>query len=84
MDYQKEIQLDIKKMDQRVLEVIAMMEQKKGCPDIVQELSIIRTAIDRAIGIIVAANVEHCVYNSKENDSSEVVKSALELIVKSR
>lgn len=84
MDYQKEIQLDIKKMDQKVLEVIAMMEQNKGCPDVVQELSMIRMTIDRAIGMIVAANVEHCVYSSKENDTSEVVKNALELIVKSR
>ncbi|GAA3332677.1 hypothetical protein GCM10020331_093780 [Ectobacillus funiculus] len=43
-----------------------MMEQGQDCREIVTQLSAARNAIDRAVGVIVSSNLEHCVRESVE------------------
>jgi len=45
-----------------------------------------RNAMDRALGVIVSTNLEHCVRESLEQgeDTSSLVKEAVDLLVKSR
>lgn len=50
------------------------------------ELSASRTAIDRAIGVIVSENLIECVREAEENgeNTDDKVKEAVNLLVKSR
>lgn len=63
-----------------------MMEDQKACADIVTQLSAVKGAIDRTIGIIVSNNLEQCVRENMKDgsDTSEVVNEAIQLLVKSR
>lgn len=63
-----------------------MMEEEKDCKEVITQLSAVRSAVDRAIGVIVTENLVECL--SKEDveaiDKNEMVKQAVELLVKSR
>ncbi|MNG37006.1 hypothetical protein D3C84_1242260 [compost metagenome] len=63
-----------------------MMEQGQDCREIVTQLSAARNAIDRAVGVIVSSNLEHCVRESVEKGegTEHLVKEAVELLIKSR
>lgn len=73
-------------MEGQVRGVIRMMEEDQNCADVVTQLSAIKGAIDRTIGIIVSTNLEHCVReNIEKNESTDdLVKEAVHLLVKSR
>ncbi|MFD0679530.1 MULTISPECIES: metal-sensing transcriptional repressor [unclassified Paenibacillus] len=66
--------------------VLNMMEKGKACKDVVNQISAIRSAADKAIAYIVATNLEQCILEQKElgKDTSQVAKEAVELVVKSR
>lgn len=63
-----------------------MIEQNKDCREVITQLSASRTGIDRTIGLIVSMNLEQCVRENIENgeDTKELVKEAVNLLVKSR
>ena len=63
-----------------------MMEENKDCKDVITQLSASRTAIDRTIGVIVSSNLVECVKEANENgqNTEELVKEAVNLLVKSR
>ena len=63
-----------------------MIEQNKDCRDVITQLSASRSAIDRTIGLIVSMNLEQCVRENIKNgeDTQELVKEAVNLLVKSR
>ncbi|MDQ0215932.1 DNA-binding FrmR family transcriptional regulator [Oikeobacillus pervagus] len=86
MKYNKNVQNRLKRMEGQVRGVIRMMEEDQNCADVVTQLSAIKGAIDRTIGIIVSTNLEHCVReNIEKNESTDdLVKEAVHLLVKSR
>ncbi|MDN7242283.1 metal-sensitive transcriptional regulator [Planococcus sp. N028] len=86
MKYDKQVQNRLKRIEGQLKGVLRMMEENEDCRDVVMQLSAIRTATDRAIGVIVSENLEACVRESLENGGSteDVVKEAVELLVKSR
>ncbi len=61
-----------------------MMEQGKDCREVVTQLATSRNAIDRAMGLIVSTNLEHCVRESLEKgeDTQNLVKEAVDLLVR--
>ena len=65
-----------------------MMEENKDCKEVITQLSAARTAIDRTIGVIVSSNLVECVQkandDSREKSMEELVKDAVNLLVKSR
>ena len=63
-----------------------MVEENEDCRDVVTQLSAVRSAVDRAIGVIVSENLERCVRESLERGEStdNIVKIAVSLLVKSR
>ncbi|MCD7035945.1 metal-sensitive transcriptional regulator [Metabacillus sp. GX 13764] len=67
--------------------VINMMEENKDCREVITQLSASRSAIDRAIGLVVSSNLIECAKNSIDKDGrnpEEVLAEAVELLVKSR
>ena len=84
--YDKKALNRLKRIEGQMKGVISMMEQGKECRDIVTQLSAIRNAIDRAMGVIVSTNLEQCVRENieKGEETDHLVKEAVELLIKSR
>ena len=86
MEYDTQIKNRVKRIEGQLRGILRMMEEKKDCKDVITQLSASRTAIDRAIGVIVSSNLVECVRDANENGQSaeELVKEAVNLLVKSR
>ncbi|BAC14609.1 metal-sensitive transcriptional regulator [Oceanobacillus iheyensis] len=86
MDYDVQTKNRLKRIEGQLRGVLKMMEEEKECKDIITQLSASRTAIDRTIGVLVSTNLIECVRNAEERgeDSDELVKEAVNMLVKSR
>jgi len=76
----------VKRMEGQLRGVLRMMEEEQDCKDVIMQLSAVRSAVDRAIGVIVSDNLLECV-RSAEGDQTKMngaVKEAMDLVVKSR
>ncbi|WP_099354423.1 metal-sensitive transcriptional regulator [Fredinandcohnia onubensis] len=86
MEYDEKIKNRIKRIEGQLRGILRMMEENKDCKDVITQLSASRTAIDRTIGVIVSSNLVSCVRNADEKgeNTEELVKEAVELLVRSR
>ena len=85
MMYDDKVKLRLKKADGQLNAVLRMMEEEKDCKDVITQLSAVRSAVDRAIGMIVAENLVDCISETHSKDEKDqLVKQAIELLVKSR
>ena len=86
MEYDKQVQNRLKRIEGQLKGVLRMVEENDDCRDVVTQLSAVRSAVDRAIGVIVSENLKQCVRESLENGEStdNLVKDAVSLLVKSR
>ncbi|SEB09128.1 DNA-binding transcriptional regulator, FrmR family [Thalassobacillus cyri] len=84
--YNQETKNRLKRIEGQIRGVLKMMEDEKECKDVITQLSAARSAMDRAIGYIVAKNLETCIRTSNEKgDSAEqLINDAVQMIVKSR
>ena len=86
MQYDAKVTARMKKVEGQLRGILRMMEEEKDCKDVITQLSAVRSAVDRTIGVIVTDNLVECL--SKENvetlDKNAMVKQAVELLVKSR
>lgn len=86
MNYDTKLMNRLKRIEGQMRGIIRMMEEGKDCKEVVTQLSAVRSAVDRTIGVIVSNNLLECVQNA-EGDSdkvNEVIQEAIDLIVKSR
>jgi DNA-binding FrmR family transcriptional regulator len=86
MEYDEDVIRRLKRMEGQVRGVLKMMEEGKGCKEVITQLSAVRSAADKAMAYIVASNLEHCILEQQEQgqDSGKLVKEAVELLLKSR
>lgn len=86
MEYDKSVVNRLKRIEGQIKGVLSMIEKGEDCKDVVTQLSASRSAIDRTIGLIVSMNLEQCIRENIANgaDTRDVVKEAVELLVKSR
>lgn len=82
--YEKNVKNRLKRSEGQIRGVLKMMEEEKDCKDVVTQLSAIRTSIDRAIGLIVAENLAQCLREESDEENSESIQEAINLIVKTR
>lgn len=63
-----------------------MLEEEKDCKEVITQLSAIRSGVDRTIGVIATENLISCIQEADREDATvnEVVKQAMELVIKSR
>ncbi|WP_349409186.1 metal-sensitive transcriptional regulator [Pseudalkalibacillus sp. SCS-8] len=86
MEYTDQMKNRMKRIEGQVRGVLKMMEEEKDCKDIVTQMSAIRTALDRTIGLVVGTNLEQCVREQmdKGEKTEDVIQEAVNLLVKSR
>lgn len=86
MDYNDQIKNRLRRIEGQLRGVLSMMDQHKDCRDVVTQLTAIRSAVDRAIGLVVAGNLEICIREEieKGNVPDTVIKEAVDLLVRSR
>ncbi|AIQ28940.1 cytoplasmic protein [Paenibacillus sp. FSL P4-0081] len=86
MVYDKAIINRLKRIEGQVRGVLSMLEEGKDCREIVTQLTAIRTAVDRTAGAVIGDNLEHCIQEelAKGNTPDQVIKEAVQLLVKSR
>ena len=63
-----------------------MLEEEKDCKEVITQLSAIRSGVDRTSGVIATENLISCIQEADREDATvnEVVKQAMELVIKSR
>ncbi|MFC4410752.1 metal-sensitive transcriptional regulator [Chungangia koreensis] len=86
MEYNDQMKNRIKRMEGQLRGVLKMMEEGKDCRDVVTQLSAVRSAVDRTVGVIVSSNLVECVIEAENtgSDKDEIIKEAVNLLVKSR
>lgn len=87
MQYDDKLKNRLKRIEGQIKGILRMMEENKDCKDVITQLSASRSAIDRAIGVIVSTNLISCIREPDENNpktNEEIVKEAVDLLVKSR
>ncbi len=87
MNYDDKVKNRLKRIEGQIKGILRMMEEDKECKDVITQLSATRTAIDRTIGVIVSSNLIECIQYPEEDANrtqEEIVKEAVELLVKSR
>ncbi len=86
MEYGEKIKHRLKRIEGQVRGVLNMIEEGKNCKEVVSQLTAVRSAVDKAIGVIVASNLATCVREQIEQgkDADEILNEAIELLVKSR
>ncbi|TCN19899.1 metal-sensitive transcriptional regulator [Mesobacillus foraminis] len=87
MDYNGQMKNRVKRIEGQLRGILRMMEEGKECKDVITQLSAARSAIDRSIGLVVSSNLVECVRNTEaqgEQQTDELVKEAVNLLIKSR
>lgn len=87
MQYDDKTLNRLKRIEGQIKGILRMMVEEKDCKDVVTQLSAVRSAVDRAIAVIVSENLEHCLRESLEagdGNSSKIVEEAVSMLVKSR
>ncbi|MEH7356980.1 metal-sensitive transcriptional regulator [Neobacillus drentensis] len=87
MDYNAQMKNRVKRIEGQLRGILKMMEENKDCKEVITQLSAARTAIDRTIGVVVSSNLVECVQKSNnegEKNMEELIKDAVNLLVKSR
>jgi DNA-binding FrmR family transcriptional regulator len=85
-EYSDELKARLKRIEGQVRGVLRLMEEGKSCKEVVSQLSAVRNASDKAIAQIVAENLHHCILEEQSagRDTGQLVREAIELLVKSR
>lgn len=86
MIYDNSMKNRLRRIEGQIRGVLSMMEESKDCREVVTQLTAIRSAVDRSIGLIVANNLESCIRDEigKGNNPDKIIKEAVDLLVKSR
>jgi len=86
MEYTDQMRNRLRRIEGQVQGVLRMMENEKDCREVITQLSAIRTAVDRTIGLVVGTNLAECVKEelTKGNNPDDVIQEAVQLLVKSR
>jgi len=86
MEYNDQIKNRVKRMEGQLRGILKMMEDNKECKDVITQLSAVRSAVDRTVGVIVSSNLVECVLEAehKGEKTDELIKEAVNLLVKSR
>lgn len=85
--YDKAIINRIYRLQGQINGALKMIEEGKGCREVVMQLSAAKNALNRTMNIIVSENLVQCVKDTMDNpdeDTDALVKEAVELLNKSR
>ncbi|RIW34722.1 metal-sensitive transcriptional regulator [Bacillus salacetis] len=86
MEYNDQVKNRVKRMEGQLRGVLKMMEEGKDCKEVTTQLSAVRSAVDRTVGVIVSSNLVECVLEAEKRGekTDDMIKEAVNLLVKSR
>ncbi|WP_101842138.1 metal-sensitive transcriptional regulator [Halobacillus sp. Marseille-P3879] len=85
MEYNSSVKNRIKRMEGQMRGVLKMMEEGKDCKDVINQLSALRSGLDRTIGLVVSSNLVDCIQDAQDEETKEEsINEAVQLLVKSR
>ncbi|MBM7660052.1 DNA-binding FrmR family transcriptional regulator [Bacillus mesophilus] len=86
MEYNEQMKNRVKRMEGQLRGILRMMEEGKDCKEVITQLSAVRSAVDRTVGVVVSTNLVECVLEaeSKGQNANDLIKEAVNLLVKSR
>ena len=89
LEYGDHIRMRLRRIEGQIRGIQRMIEEEgKDCKDVVVQMSAIRSAVDRAIAVIVCDNLEDClreeIAKGESGDTKRLVLEAVDLLVKSR
>lgn len=86
MKYDQQMVNRIKRVEGQLRGILKMMDEEKECRDVITQLSAVRSAIDKSIGLIVSENLVKRVIEGedREEDKQKLIQEAVNLLIKSR
>lgn len=86
MQYDAKVTVRLKKIEGQLRGILRMMEEQQECKSVTNQLSAVRSAVDRAIGVVVTDNLVGCFIEEETNNLNNdvLVNQAVELLLKSR
>ncbi|AYC28987.1 metal-sensitive transcriptional regulator [Paenisporosarcina cavernae] len=86
MEYSKSVKNRLQRVNGQLQGILRMIEEERDCVEVVTQLSAIKSALDRTVGLVVSENLERCVRESVQSGEStdEHVQQAVKLLMKSR
>lgn len=86
MIYDVKTQNRVKRAEGQLRGILKMMEEEKDCKAVITQLTATRSAIDKAIAVIVSSNLEKCILENAGmgTKDSAIIEEAVNLLVKSR
>ncbi|WP_010631445.1 metal-sensitive transcriptional regulator [Sporolactobacillus vineae] len=87
MEYTAQMKNRLKRIDGQIRGILNMMEQGEDCRSVVTQMTAARTAMDRALGLVIGKNLEACLREQIENgkgSTESIVNEAVQMLVKSR
>jgi DNA-binding FrmR family transcriptional regulator len=86
MQYPDNVKKRLKRIEGQVAGILKMMENEKGCKDVISQLCAVRSAVDKTIATIVAVNLETAVIHKHTSggNTGKAVDEAIDLLVKSK
>ena len=85
-EYEAQVKNRVKRMEGQLRGILKMMEEGKDCKSVITQLSAVRSAVDRTVGVILSENLLECVRNAEGDDEkvNAMIQEAMNLVVKSR
>ncbi len=76
----------IKRLEGQMRGILKMMEEDKDCRDVITQLTAVRSAIDKSIGLIVSENLVNSVIKGSDTEAEKqkLIQEAVKLLVKSQ
>lgn len=86
MEYPAEVKNRLRRIEGQVRGVLGMMENERGCQDVITQLTAVRSAVDRVLMYIVGANMERCIRREVDEGTpaDDVIRQAIEALMRSR
>ena len=83
-DNQKQIINRLRRVEGQLRGIQKMIAEEKDCVNIVTQLSVVRSGIDRTMGIIVAENLKQCFEHPNDNPEEQLEKmeQAIQMVIK--
>lgn len=78
-EYDTQVKNRVKRMEGQLRGILKMMEEGKDCKSVITQLSAVRSAVDRTVGVIVSENLLECVRNAEGDDDkvNEMIQEAM-------
>ena len=86
MIYSDGVKKRLRRIEGQAAGILKMIENEKGCKDVVTQLCAVRSAVDKTIAAIVAAHLAAAVLEKQASggNTDKAIEDAVDLFIKSK